>query len=121
LRKRATAVIFKGGCVLLVRDIGHKSFSLPGGGIHRHEPVLSACVREIQEELSVEVVKIHRIPNADFRGSFSKHHACLVVYEGELQLRKSELSEFIWWNCKDDIPRYRHVDFIVRKSGCSVS
>ena len=43
MRQRATAVVVRNGAVLLVRDRGHRKFSLPGGGIHRGEAVADAA------------------------------------------------------------------------------
>jgi ADP-ribose pyrophosphatase YjhB (NUDIX family) len=47
MRIRGTAVVFRNGKVLLVRDNGHHRFSLPGGGVKHNEPPLAAAIREL--------------------------------------------------------------------------
>lgn len=118
MRKRATALVFRGNRVLLVRDRGHKKFSLPGGGVEFRESVLTACIRELHEELGVEVVKIHRVSDADFRGKLNYHHTCLVEFRGKPRINRSgELAEYIWWDHEDEGPsRYRHVEQIIFKA-----
>ena len=75
LRKRATAVIIKNGKVLLVRDKGKQNFSLPGGGIHKDEPTLSAAIRELYEETGLRATKAIRLRDCDYKGSKNEHKA----------------------------------------------
>lgn len=49
------ALVARDDAVLLVRHRGGQyPWSLPGGGIHRHEPLTSAAVREVREEAGCE-------------------------------------------------------------------
>ena len=57
MRIRGTAVVFRDGKVLLVRDRGKYKFSLPGGGTKRNEPSISSAVRELYEELGMRARK----------------------------------------------------------------
>lgn len=114
MRQRATAVVIKGGKVLLVRDKGHSKFSLPGGGVEHGEPTISAVARELREELGLNVVKVTRVRHCDFKGSLSEHKVCLVEVNGEPHLRGHELSEFIWWDTNDKTPIYAHVGHITK-------
>ena len=102
MRKRVTAVVIRNSKVLLVRDKGLASFSLPGGAIKNGEPVKSAAARELYEELKLNSIKVTRLPGCDFKGSVNDHKVCLVQAEGEPQLRQ-ELAEFIWWDIKKPI------------------
>jgi len=115
MRQRGTAVIFRDGKVLLVRDKGHDKFSLPGGGIHKDEPALSAASRELYEELGLHVTNAKRIRECDFKGSLSEHKVCLIEAVGEPHLKGRELDKFIWWDMKDPIPVYEHVTYILNK------
>lgn len=117
MRKRVTAVIIRGGKVLLVREKGLVSFSLPGGAIKNGEPVKSAAVRELYEELGLHSIKVIRLPGCDFKGSVNYHKACLVQAEGEIQLNEQELDEFIWWDIKEPITinSYAHVNNILKR------
>lgn len=53
---RARALIIYKDEVLLVRDwLGSQRWNMPGGGVHRGEKPKNGLVRELQEELSLEV------------------------------------------------------------------
>lgn len=58
LRKRATAVIVKGGKVLLMKRVkpGHEYYIFPGGGIKEGETPEGALKREVAEELTLSIV-----------------------------------------------------------------
>lgn len=115
MRRRGTAVVFRDDCVLLVRDRGKRSYSLPGGGVNRNEPSISAAIRELYEELDMLANKAERRSECDFEGSFSKHEVSLIETSDEPVLVSAELSDFIWWDRKEEVPRYAHVDQVLRK------
>jgi 8-oxo-dGTP pyrophosphatase MutT (NUDIX family) len=115
MRQRGTAVVIRHGKALLVRDKGHHKFSLPGGGIKKGEPTVSAATRELFEELGLSAVKVTRLRNCDFRGSLSVHKVCLIEAHGEPHLKGHELNKFIWWDMKAPIPIYAHVTHILKK------
>ena len=115
MRKRGTAVVIRGGKVLLVRDRGRHHFSLPGGAIKRGEPTVSATARELHEELGLHVIKVTRLRGCDFRGAVSEHKVCLIEASGEPHLRGHELDKFIWWDMKERGPVYTHVNVILSK------
>jgi 8-oxo-dGTP pyrophosphatase MutT (NUDIX family) len=115
MRARGTAVVFRNGKVLLVRDRGKHRFSLPGGGTQPNEPSMGAAVRELFEELGMSARKAERVFECDFEGSLSKHKVSLIETDDEPRLRGKELDKFIWWDMKTDVPRYAHVDQILKK------
>lgn len=115
LRSRATAVVFRGNKVLLVRDRGRHRFSLPGGATKRGEPVVSAAARELYEELGLHSIKVTRLRECDFRGSVSKHRVCLIKASGKPHLRGHELDRFLWWDMRKPIQVYAHVKNILKK------
>jgi 8-oxo-dGTP pyrophosphatase MutT (NUDIX family) len=100
---------------LLVRDKGHHKFSLPGGGIKKGEPTVSAATRELFEELGLSAIKATRLRHCDYKGSMSIHKVCLIEAHGEPHLRGHELNKFIWWDMKTNIPVYAHVTHILSK------
>jgi len=114
LRKRATAVVIKNGKVLLVRDKGKRNFSLPGGGIHRDEPTLSAAIRELYEETGLRATKAIRLRDCDYKGSKNEHKVCLIEANGKVRL-KHEIDRFVWWDMKQTLPVYPHVRYILSK------
>ncbi len=117
LRRRATAVVIRDGKVLLVRGRGQRRFSLPGGGMRKGEPVVSAAARELYEELALDTTKVTRLPKADFAGKANEHQVCSIEAEGKPILRRLELSDFIWWDMKGSIQAFDHVTAILGKMG----
>ncbi|MBO8182709.1 MAG: NUDIX hydrolase [Archaeoglobus sp.] len=117
LRRRAAAVVFKNGKILLVKDKKAKRFSLPGGGIRKNEPTLSAAIREVYEETHLAAVKAKRRPDLDFKGKVSKHKVCLITVRGKVVLNKKELKNHFWWDPKKPltVPVYPHVRHILGK------
>lgn len=115
MRQRATAIIINNGKVLLVRDRGHHQFSLPGGGINKNEPSISAAAREVYEELGMHVTAVRRLPECDFKGSLSQHHVCVVEASGSPKIKGHELDKVIWWDMKESVPVYEHVTYILSR------
>ncbi len=58
-RKRASAVILKDGKILLLRRVkpDREYFVFPGGGVEDGESIEEALVREVKEELTLDVKK----------------------------------------------------------------
>ena len=115
MRQRGTAVVIRDGKILLVRDRGKHHFSLPGGATKKGEPTVSAAARELYEELGLNVVKVTRLRECDFKGSVSEHKVCLIEASGEPHLRGHELDKFMWWDMKESVPIYAHVKGILSK------
>ena len=115
MRQRGVAVVIRHGRVLLVRDRGKHHFSLPGGEIKKGEPTVSAAARELYEELGLKATKATRRRDCDFKGAVSKHRVCLIQVSGRPRLRGHELDKFVWWDMKEPIPVYAHVEHILRK------
>jgi len=116
MRQRGAAVVIRDGKVLLVRDKGRHHFSLPGGGIKKGEPAVSAAARELYEELGLHVVNVKRLRGCDFKGSLSEHKVCLIEANGEPHLRGHELDKFIWWDMEEPVPVYAHVKNILKRT-----
>ena len=113
LRNRATAVVVRGRTVLLVRDRGRRQFSLPGGGIHRGEPAISAAARELYEETRLSAYMMEHA--FDYRGATQHHRVFLVLANGSVHMDRKELDGHTWWDGLDDTPVSDHVSEIVQK------
>jgi 8-oxo-dGTP diphosphatase len=63
LRKRATAIIIKDGQILLMRRVkpNLEYYIFPGGGVEEGETIEEALIREVDEELSLDVVKYEHL------------------------------------------------------------
>jgi len=116
MRNRGTAIVFREGKVLLVKDRGKNSYSLPGGGVNHNEPSIAAAIRELYEELGMSARKAERVFECDFKGSRSQHKVSLIETDDEPRLRGRELDKYIWWDMKSGIPRYKHVDKIIKRN-----
>lgn len=55
--QRAAAIIIKNGKILLIRRIkeGREYFVFPGGGVEEKEKIEEAVIREIKEELNLDI------------------------------------------------------------------
>lgn len=116
-RYRATVLATQNGKVLLVRDKGHRDFSMPGGGFKHGESTIQAGVRELGEEVGgLSVVSVDRIRQADFEGARAKHKVCRVEVSGQPYIRQHhEIDKVIWWDMKSPLPVQGHVKYILSK------
>ncbi|MGI2336891.1 MAG: NUDIX domain-containing protein [Dehalogenimonas sp.] len=114
MRHRATALVFREGKVLLVKDRGVEFYSLPGGGIKHGERSIDAAARELYEETGLKAHSAGRLRECDFTGS-AQHHVCLVKAHGDVKLKKRELSDYLWWDQLTYVRTAPHVRAILAK------
>ena len=110
---RGTAILFRNGKVLLVRDRGKSSFSLPGGRQSGTEALLCTAVREIYEELGMRTRKAERLYHCDYESRHNQHRVTFIESDDDPVLNDSELADFFWWDQQSKIPRFAHVDAIL--------
>ena len=103
-RRRATAVVYRDSAVLLVRDRGHKKYSLPGGGAHRGESIEDAAARELREELGMVATSSTRASVADYPGLINHYLVSLVEATGDPKVSSWEVTGFLWWDGEASIP-----------------
>jgi 8-oxo-dGTP diphosphatase len=88
--------------VLLVKNVGNGSWSLPGGAVEKDETLEQAAIREVKEEtgLDVKVYGIVAINECKFKKS--QNHAIFFIFRAELIggeiaiQRPDEISEVAW-------------------------
>ncbi len=100
-RARATVVVQQDGKTLLIRERGARQFSLPGG-IERGEYVMEAALRELREETRLSPFKAERL--FDYEGTTQLHKVVRVQVRGQVKLQRKEVSEFKWWNGREQVP-----------------
>lgn len=96
---KCAGVILEDGKLLVVRKKGSDVFLSPGGKVERGESLQDCVVREIKEEISVDVRDLH------FMGTYSSQsaientritlHAWFVKYSGTVAA-SSEIEEIRW-------------------------
>ena len=111
LRDRATAVVIRDGKVLLVHGFT-PTFAMPGGGIEPGESPADAAQRELLEETSLKTT--HNEFQFILETAIHRHHVFLVEAEGEVKMGP-EISEFRWWDRKESLPIYSHVESILER------
>ena len=114
-RQGATALVIGDGKYLLVRDRGHRSFSLPGGGIERGEAALTAACRELGEELGLRDYKAERLFDYTSEQSANMHKVVLVYAGGNVRMNRKELAAYMWWDGREDVPVYPNVANIIER------
>jgi len=75
---RTRVIIRSGGKILAVKGwLGNGKWSLPGGGLHRHEEPLAGAIREVREEtgLSLDPARLTPLGVQEYR-SYGIHFPC---------------------------------------------
>ena len=91
------------GRLLLVRKRGTVYFMQPGGKIEPGEDARSALIRELREELNLELSQEELTPLGEFTDSAANEpgyllHACMFSMERRIQDVKpaAEIEEILW-------------------------
>jgi ADP-ribose pyrophosphatase YjhB (NUDIX family) len=103
-RMGAGALIFdENGRFLLVNPTYKKLWEIPGGVVEANESPAQACVREVREELGLDI-ELKRLLLVDYlRDSPEKIEALMFIFQGPrltsaemetIQLQAEELSEY---------------------------
>lgn len=104
-------VICDGDRLLLVHQVESGRWSLPGGGVHFGEPPGTALIREVDEEVGLQVVRAELLgvhDNVYDPGDGVQRHGVRLLYrahvEGMLTLRSpQEVGEARYFST-DDLP-----------------
>jgi len=103
-RKRGTAIIIRDGKLLLVKECGNNHYSLPGGGHEENEPYMCTAVREVKEELGLNVRRAERLNDFDFESTHYCQKVSLLTTDMEPVIRSREICAFVWWHPESDLP-----------------
>jgi 8-oxo-dGTP diphosphatase len=98
------AVIKRDGKFLLTRDVGSEMWGVPGGRLHKGEAPLAGLVREVKEELGIEIIPQDFIHSeveryGDGTDVFVLYYrASLAESEQPLVLDVTEVAEAGWFS-----------------------
>jgi len=88
--------------VLLVKNVGNGSWSLPGGAVEIDETLEQAAVREVKEETGLVVKTRGLVSVHECKFSKSQNHVLFFIFRaevisGDIRIqRPDEISEIAW-------------------------
>lgn len=115
--QRTRVAIFSQGSLLVVKPwLGSGKWMLPGGGLHKGEPVIDGALREIHEEVGLTLLAERFTHVQTFAGTkgFNFTAELLTVQladQPQLRLQRIEIAEARWvsrdqisqLNCGEDV------------------
>jgi 8-oxo-dGTP pyrophosphatase MutT (NUDIX family) len=112
---RTRVIISTGNKILIVKNwLGPGEYTLPGGGIMKHEKPRDAAVREIAEEIGVNLepnllTPIRPMFIATEKGHSYKCYGYSAKLDkvGDISRKKIEIAEIKWLNIHDALSKYR--------------
>lgn len=112
---RSRVIISSGERILLIRNwLGPGDFTLPGGGIHKNEKPKEGVVREIKEEIGLDIDANLLIPIIEkFLASEKGHRYSCYSYSlklsevAKINRQKFEIAEIKWVETSDVLSKYR--------------
>jgi 8-oxo-dGTP pyrophosphatase MutT (NUDIX family) len=105
---RTRIVIVHHGQVLLIRHrLGGQGWDLLGGGVKKYEELLTAAIREVEEEVGVRLkpADVKKLYERDIKERHYKYRAVYFCAElnkkPDLKLQRHEVAEARWVSRKD--------------------
>jgi len=92
MNQRAAAIIIKNGKILLIQRIknGKEYFVFPGGGVKEGEFPKETIVREVKEELSLDIINIEKLIFQVKNRGREELYYLITDFSGELGLGGGE-------------------------------
>ncbi len=107
---RCRVIVLNEDKLLLVRSrIGSQQWSLPGGGIHKKEQPLEGAIREIKEEVGLDIANqdIELVAEGEYikRGKKAYYYYLFKtnINESALRTQKFEIIEAQWFS-RNELP-----------------
>lgn len=102
----AYAFFLQQGKVLVVREKNRKLFNLPGGGLKKGETIKDGLIRELKEELNLDVMKANLIFAKVFLGPSDRKNRikayCYFIQEIQFIFSPTpNIEETVWINSKN--------------------
>jgi len=103
-RQNARVLLIYKDEILLIRNIGSKRWSFPGGGLARTETPEAAALREIQEELRITDVRVEYklgTYHSHKPGQHGDVHVFVINGKSFYHKRQWEIDESCWFELGD--------------------
>jgi 8-oxo-dGTP pyrophosphatase MutT (NUDIX family) len=84
-------IVNNDGKVMLVKITGKELYDLPGGHQEPGETAAAAAVREVKEEVGLDIFHVEQIGMTDRKDFFVTQ-----IFSGEIKLQEEEVSEHVW-------------------------
>ena len=107
LKVRSRILVIKNGKYIAVtHKFGNNFYSLPGGGVKRGETHKDAAIRELHEELAIQIApnQVHQLlaeKTYNERGHFMRYVIFVVQIQGSVTLQPNhEIDQVRWLNAQ---------------------
>lgn len=92
--------------ILLVKNITLKEFHLPGGGIEKNEIGENAIIREIKEELGMNITTLYKLGKYLYKGTHKHVEIFITQTDSESFVMQWELDDAKWFTF-NNLPNLR--------------
>lgn len=101
-KSRARAIILnkEKSKILLVRNITYRAFHLPGGGLEKGEDAKKAVVREIKEELDIDISILYQLGKYKYQDTLKHVEIFVTEAQSETFSPEWELDAAEWFDIK---------------------
>lgn len=98
-KSRARAIILNSDSskILLVRNITYKDFHLPGGGLEKGESSSDAIIREVKEELNIDITILYQLGRYKYEGTNKQVEIFVTQAQSDTFSMQWELDEAKWF------------------------
>ena len=91
VKSSKVVIVNSDGNVMLVKIAGKELYDLPGGHQEPGETAVNAAIREVKEEVGLDIFHVEQIGMTDRKDFFVTQ-----IFSGEIKLQEEEVSEYIW-------------------------
>ncbi len=114
IRTKAYCLIAKDGLILLTEDERSPGWKLPGGGLKNAESIVEGLLREVKEEVNLEIKLNNLVQIQEYDNRKEKHTIRFYFtgdwQSGEIKLALGEVKKARWFS-RDELATLQADDF----------